>query len=286
MKEDCGGVIIREERIGDCRLILGDCLEVMPLLGKVDMVCTSPPYDNLREYGAGFNGVDLLRCIELVSERLDVGGVCMWNVADQTVNGSESGSSFKQALHAIKCGLNLHDTMIFEKAQAFGGSNKAYIHSFEYMFIFSNGKPKTFNPIRDRPNVRGGVTESTAGGGMRKDGTIPERSAKTAKPFGKRKNIWKYGVGGGRTGHPAVFPLKMAQDHVKSWTDHSQTILDPFMGSGTTLVACAKLGRKGIGIELDPDYFQIACERVQKAYDQPDLFVAPPEKPTQEGFDL
>ena len=65
----------------------------------------------------------------------------------------------------------------------------------------------------------------------------------------------------------------------------AQTILDPFMGSGTTLVACAKLGRKGIGIELDPDYFDIACERVRKAYEQPDMFIAPPaEKPVQEEF--
>jgi DNA modification methylase len=273
-------------KIGDCDLYLGDCLEVMPALGKVDAVVTSPPYDDLREYGAGFTGVDLLRCIELVSEQLVNGGVCMWNVADATSKGSETGSSFKQALHAIKCGLNLHDTMIFEKAQSFGGSNIAYLHSFEYMFIFSNGKPKTFNPIRDRPNVRGGVNESTAKGGMRKDGTIPERTKKTASLFGKRKNIWKYGVGGGRTGHPAVFPIKLAEDHVKSWTNKAEIILDPFMGSGTTLVACAKLGRKGIGIELDPDYFEIACKRVQAAYDQPDLFVAPPKPATQEGFDL
>lgn len=276
----------RHVKIGDCDLYLGDCLQVMPLLGKVDMICTSPPYDDLRDYGKGFDGVDLLRCLELVSEVLDVGAVCMWNVADAMRGGSETGSSFKQAIHAIECGLNLHDTMIYQKSQAFGGSNRAYLHSFEYMFIFSNGTPKTFNAIRDRKNKRGGISESTAKGGMKSDGSIPDRVLKTSAKYGKRKNIWEYGVGGGKTGHPAVFPLKMAEDHIKSWSNPVETVLDPFMGSGTTLVACAKLGRKGIGIELDPDYFEIACKRVQAAYDQPDLFVAPPTKPTQDGFDL
>ncbi len=277
----------RKEIIGDCTLYLGDCMEVMQGLDKVDAVVTSPPYDDLREYGIGFNGVDLLVCISSISGLLNEGGVCMWNVADATKDGSETGSSFKQALHAIDCGLNLHDTMIYEKAQAFGGSNRAYLHSFEYMFIFSNGRPKTFNAIRDRENVRGGKAESTAKGGMRKDGTIPDRAVKVSDSLGKRKNIWKYGVGGGKTGHPAVFPIKLASDHVFSWTDAGDVILDPFMGSGTTLVACAKMGRKGIGIELDPDYFEIACKRVEEAYAQPDLFVEPPApSPTQGGLDL
>ena len=156
--------------------------------------------------------------------------------------------------------------MIYQKAQAFGGSNLAYLHSFEYMFIFSKGKPKTFNPIRDRLNVRGGVTESTAKAGMRKDGTIPERITKTASEFGKRKNIWSYGVGGGKTGHPAVFPIKLAEDHVKSWTAEGDTVLDPFMGSATTGLACASLGRSFIGIELDADYFDICVKRITEAH--------------------
>jgi hypothetical protein len=266
--------IIKEERIGGQRLILGDCLEVMPLLGRFDAVVTSPPYDKMRDYGEGFSGVDCLSVIRTIAALLSNGGVCVWNVADQTVEGSETGSSFRQALAAIDAGLRLHDTMIYERAQAFGGSSKAYLHAFEYMFIFSNGTPRKFNPLRDRKNARPGVESSTKGG-RRRDGAIPDRHRKETAEFGKRTNIWRYGVGGSNFDHPAVMPYQMAEDHVSSWSDASDTILDPFMGSGTTLVACQKLGRQGTGIELDPEYFQIACRRVDEATRQPDLFVAP-----------
>lgn len=273
--------IIREERIGGQRLLLGDCLEVMPLLGRFDAVVTSPPYDDLRAYGEGFSGVDCCEVIKNVARLMGLGGVCVWNVADQTINGSETGSSFRQALAAMDAGLNLHDTMIYERAQAFGGAKTAYLHSFEYMFVFSNGSPQTFNPIRDRANARPGV-ESVTKGGRRRDGTIPERHRRETQEFGKRKNIWRYGVGGEKTEHPAVMPRQMAEDHILSWTNEGYTILDPFMGSGTTLVACHKLGRLGTGIEIDPEYFDIACKRVDKATRQADLFVAPPAAPTQE----
>jgi len=274
-------VIKREVQIGDCRLILGDCLEVMPLLGRVDAVVTSPPYDSLRDYGAGFNGVDCIAVIRQIEALLADGGVCAWNVADQMINGSETGSSFRQALAAIEAGLNLHDTMIYEKAQAFGGSNRAYLHAFEYVFIFSKGTPKAFNALKDKKNARPGF-ESLMKGGRRKDGTLPDRHIKETPELGKRTNIWRYGVGGEASEHPAVMPYQLCADHLASWSNPGDTAMDPFMGSGTTLVACAKLGRKGIGIELDPDYFEIACKRVEEAYRQPDLFIAPPEKPTQE----
>ena len=272
----------RHVKIGDCDLYLGDCLAVMPALGKVDAVVTSPPYDNLRDYGEGFDGVDCFGVLTNISNILINGGVCMWNVADATIKGSESGSSFRQALHAIDCGLNLHDTMIYQKPQAFGGSSKAYLHSFEYMFVFSKGVPKTFNAIRDRKNVRDGIS-STTKGGRKKNGQLQERTTVEVSPYGKRKNVWAFGVGGVNHGHPAIMPDSMARDHIISWSNESETILDPFMGSGTTLVACAKLGRKGIGIELDPDYFEIAVERVKKAYEQPDLFVPAPKQVLKQG---
>lgn len=277
--------IKREVQIGNARLILGDCLDVLPLIDPVDAIITSPPYDGLRQYGSSFAGVDTLRLIEAVPSALRDGGVCVWNVADQTIDGSESGTSFQQALHAKNCGLNIHDTMIYEKPQAFVGSNRAYLHSFEYMFVFSKGSPKTFNPIRDRKNIRGGAIESVTKGGMRPDGTIPAREKKLSAEFGKRKNIWSYGVGGGDSGHPAVMPLGMAKDHAASWTDVGDIIADPFMGSGTTGVACVQLGRSFIGIEVEEKYFEIACERIRNASAQPDMFAAsgqPKAKPVQQ----
>ena len=277
---------VRKEVIGDCVLYQGDCLEVMKELGPVDAVVTSPPYDNLRDYGDGFDGVDCFGAISLISKRLVAGGVCMWNVADATINGSETGSSFRQALHAIECGLNLHDTMIYIKDNVNFPESVRYFSGHEYMFIFSKGAPKTFNPLKDRPNKWAGTTMH--GTNRQPNGITTQISGKgkEIKPFGMRFNWWRLKNSGRDLGHPAPMPYRMAHDHIISWSNPSQTILDPFMGSGTTLVACAKLGRKGIGIELDPEYFDIACKRVEEAYRQPDLFVAPPSKPEQTGFDL
>ena len=255
-------------------LHLGDCLEVMQGIpdGSVDLTVTSPPYDNLRTYNGNNDqwGEHVWRAVIADLYRVTAeGGVVVWVVADATINGSETGTSFKQALWAMECGFRLHDTMIYEKAQSFGGSNSAYLHSFEYMFVFCKIEVQTFNPIKDRKNVRGGVTESTAVSGMKKDGTIANRIIKTAALFGKRKNIWRYGVGGGKTGHPAVFPLQLATDHILSWSNPSDTVLDPFLGSGTTGVACANTGRGFIGIELDPTYFAIAEKRIATAQAAP-----------------
>jgi len=290
-------VIIREERIGDCRLINADCLNAMQDIpdGSVDMVLTSPPYDNLRTYNGNNDqwGEHVWRAVIAALYRVTSdGGVVVWVVADATIKGSETGTSFKQALWAMECGFNLHDTMIWQKSSfsAVGALRVRYAPVFEYMFIFSKGKPKSFNPIKDRKNKCSG--HPFAGTVRQKDGTTKPVSGiekgKNVGEFGKRFNVWQLNEekNSKAHGHPAMFPMRLAKDHIISWSDAGQTILDPFMGSGTTLVACAKLGRKGIGIELDPGYFQIACDRVQKSYDQPDLFVAPPKPPTQEGFDL
>lgn len=275
--------IVKEERIGGQRLILGDCLQVMPMLGRFDAVVTSPPYDNLREYGLGFAGVDLLAVIAEIARHIEQGGVCMWNVADATVNGSETGSSFRQALHAMDCGLRLHDTMHYIKDNVNFPEDVRYFSGHEYMFIFSNGAPKTFNPIKDRVNKWAGTVMH--GTDRLPDGTTKKISGKgkEIRPFGMRFNWWQMKNNGGDTGHPAPMPYRMAADHIASWTNPGEAILDPFMGSGTTLVACQRMGRMGTGIELDPEYFDIACRRVDEATRQPDLFIAPaPPKPTQE----
>ena len=256
--------------MSEVQLIQGDCLEKMKDIPAetIDLTVTSPPYDNLRTYNQDNWQWGEQQWKPIIQELYRVtakGGVVVWVVGDATVNGSETGTSFRQALWAMECGFSLHDTMIYEKAQAFGGSKYAYYTSFEYMFVLSKGRLNTFNPLMDRKNVRGGKTESTAKSGMRADGSIPERHEKTAPLTGKRKNIWRYGVGGGKTGHPAVFPLPLAQDHITSWSNEGDTILDPFMGSGTTGVACVNTNRNFVGIELDVEYFKIAQTRIKAA---------------------
>jgi site-specific DNA-methyltransferase (adenine-specific) len=248
----------------------GDCLERMKEIesASVDLTVTSPPYDNLRSYNGGVSQWGERVWRNVLKELFRVtknGGVVVWVVGDATVKGSETGTSFKQALWAIECGFNLHDTMIYEKAQACFGSNKCYLQSFEYMFVFSKGSPKSINHIRDRLNVRGGVDESTVSRGMDMHGKSGVRVNKKAEIYGKRKNIWKYGVGGGNTGHPAVFPERLANDHIISWSNDGDVVLDPFMGSGTTGVACVNLNRNFIGIELDEGYFKIAQDRIGQA---------------------
>ena len=280
-------MIIREERIGNQRLILGDCLSVMPLLGRFDAVVTSPPYDGLRDYGAGYEGVDLFAVIAQVAQRLEAGGVCMWNVADATVNGSETGSSFRQALHAMGCGLRLHDTMLYIKDNVNFPEDVRYFSGHEYMFIFSNGAPKTFNPIKDRANKWAGTIMH--GTDRQPDGTTKQISGKgkEIRPFGMRFNWWQMKNNTADTGHPAPMPYSMAADQITSWTDDGDTVLDPFAGSGTTLVACQRMGRFGTGVELDPDYFAIACKRVDEVARQPDLLIpATRPAPVQEGMDL
>jgi site-specific DNA-methyltransferase (adenine-specific) len=280
-------MILKEERIGGQRLILGNCLQVMPMLGRFDAVVTSPPYDGLRDYGAGFDGVDLLAVISEMAGHLAQGGICMWNVADATVNGSETGSSFRQALHAMACGLRLHDTMHYIKDNVNFPEDVRYFSGHEYMFIFSNGAPKTFNPIKDRVNKWAGT--AMHGTDRQPDGSTKPISGKgkEIRPFGMRFNWWQMKNTSGGAGHPAPMPYSMAADHITSWTNQGETILDPFMGSGTTLVACQRLGRNGTGIELDPEYFAIACKRVDEASRQPDLLINPPKpQPVQEGFDL
>ena len=250
-------------------LIHGDNIEIMKEMpdGSVDLTVTSPPYDNLRTYNGNNDQWGEQVWKDVLTDLFRVtsdGGVIVWVVADATIEGSETGTSFKQALWAKECGFRLHDTMIYQKSQSFTGSKYAYFNSFEYMFVFSKGRPKTFNAIKDRKNVRGGMTESTAKSGMKKDGTIPDRVYKTAAEYGKRKNIWEYGVGGGKIPHPAVFPLKMAQDHILSWSNEGDVVFDPFMGSGTTGLAAINLNRDFIGIELDTNYFKICKQRIVK----------------------
>lgn len=259
-------------------LLQGDCLERMKEIpdGSVDLTVTSPPYDNLRSYNGNNEqwGEHVWKAVlaELYRITKD-GGVVVWVVCDATIKGSETGTSFKQALHAMECGFNLHDTMIYQKTgQGAAGSNKAYWQNFEFMFIFSKGRLSTFNPINDRENVKPPSVgmETTTARRSQENRTI--RRHIDRKTHGKRFNVWQYNTGLNLSTkdkeafkHPAIFPEALAHDHIISWSNEGDTVFDPFMGSGTTGVACVNTNRRFIGIELDQGYFDIAKERIESA---------------------
>lgn len=245
-------------------LHLGDCLEVMKTLpsGSIDLTVTSPPYDNLRTYnGYTFDFENIAKELYRVTKD---GGVVVWVVGDATVNGSETGTSFRQALHFKDIGFNLHDTMIYEKdAIAFPDKNR-YQQSFEYMFVLSKGKPKTLNLISDRKNVSFG--RKVTGTDRNADGTTRKASCfgNAIKEFGIRWNIWRISSTKGnlKTGHPAMFPESLVHDHIVSWSNKNDTVLDCFMGSGTTGKVAKQLSRNFIGIEISSQYLEIAKERI------------------------
>lgn len=254
------------------KLFNGDCLEVMKDIpdGSIDLTVTSPPYDNLRTYNGNIAQWTFEKFQEIAKElyRITIqGGVVVWIVADATIKGSETGTSFKQALWFMDCGFNLHNTMIWEKPTftATGSLKIRYASVFEYMFVFSKGKIKTFNPIKDKRN-------KTAGD--KKHGTIRKAEGTTKKvlspgkiipEFGQRYNVWKMSaeMRNSKRLHPAQFPEQLANDHIISWSNEKDIIFDPFMGSGTTGVACVNTNRDFIGIELDKGYFDIAKERIK-----------------------
>lgn len=252
-------------------LINEDCLRALQNLPdeSIDLVVTSPPYDNLRSYGGEYGGFDFKLTSELLASKLVDGGVIVWNVADQTIGGSETGSSFRQALHFKDvCGLNLHDTMIWVKPNFSNPSVNRYHQVFEYVFILSKGKPKTFNPIKDRKNVYGGKVGSYGTNTVTQvDGSKKIRDRVVNTEYGMRHNVWLMNTAGQdgsskRYNHPAMFTVEFASDHITSWSNVGDTVLDPFMGSGTTGVACLNLQRSFVGIEVDGGYFSIARDRI------------------------
>ena len=246
------------------RIELGDCIELMKNIpdGSIDLTVTSPPYDNLRDYkGYTFNFEGIAKEIYRV---LKDGGVCVWVVGDATIKGSETGTSFKQALYFKDIGFNLHDTMIWNKGSftAVGALKTRYAQTFEYMFILSKGKPKTFNPIKDRKNIvtgKMGGNIRLANGSMRKMST----DGNLRQEYGQRFAIWNQPpMGGNKTGHPAPFPEQLANDHILSWSNEGDIILDPMAGSGTTLKMAKKNNRNYVGIEISPEYIDIINKRL------------------------
>ena len=258
------------------QLLLGDCLERMKEIadGSVDMTVTSPPYDNLRTYNDTLNDWNADKWQAILRELFRVtkdGGVVVWVVADATIKGSETGTSFRQALYAMECGFKLHDTMIWEKStfSAVGALKHRYAPVFEYMFVLVKGAFTTFNPIKDKPNKHAGVAHH--GTVRQKDGGVRSlsgiKSGKTVADFGQRHNVWRINEEKSLNKlHPAVFPEALARDHILSWTNEGDTVFDHFLGSGTTGVAALNTGRRFIGIERDEEYFKVAEDRIERAY--------------------
>jgi len=240
------------------QIYTGDCVEVMKLLddASIDLVVTSPPYDNLRSYkGYTFDFESIAKELYRV---VKLGGVVVWMVGDATIKGSETGTSFRQALYFKEIGFNLHDTMIWNKGSftAIASLPYRYAPVFEYMFILSKGNLKSFNPIKDRPNKTSG--ERLHGFMRQSDGSLGkfiEKNGRVVQEFGQRFNIWQIPNPGKKgTEHPAIFPFQLAKDHIISWSNEGDLILDPMCGSGTTCRAARELDRNYIGIEISEEY--------------------------------
>jgi DNA modification methylase len=251
------------------QVILGDCLEVMRTMeeNSVDLTVTSPPYDNLRTYNGytfDFEGI----AKELFRVTKD-GGVVVWVVGDATIKGSETGTSFKQALYFKEIGMNLHDTMIYHKPNAMPLTHNRYDPCFEYMFVFSKGTPKTFNPIKEKTLHSGKINKRELEVKMVGIKGHQSRCRDEHTVVGNSKyikNLWSYMVGVEKdkktNKHPAIFPEKLAEDHILSWSNEGDTVLDPMAGSGTTLKMAKKNNRSYIGIEISQDYIDIINERL------------------------
>ena len=241
-----------------------NCLDGMKLLDDeiIDLTVTSPPYDNMRNYkGYSFDFESIAKELYRITKQ---GGVVVWVVGDQTIQGSETGTSFKQALFFKEIGFKLHDTMIYEKNSASYPAHKKssrYTQIFEYMFVFCKGKIKTHNLICDKKNKWAGYKDF---------------SGKIKNPvpnFSPRNNIWKYTTSfNDKTDHPAVFPEKLAQDHILSWSNKKDLVFDPFMGSGTTAKMAILNDRNWLGFEISEEYCEMTKKRVSGLYPQNDIF--------------
>lgn len=252
------------------QIVCGDNCEVMATFPdeSIDLTVTSPPYDDLRQYGGhSWNFKEVANSLLRVTK---LGGVVVWVVGDKTENGSETGTSFRQALWFKKIGFNLHDTMIyFRNGMRFPETNR-YYPAWEYMFVFSKGVPKTVNLIADRKTTFGG-TKHKAGMERHPDGRVskPNRTHVTSE-FAVRYNMWTIDAGYGKSAkdkvafeHPAIFPEALARDHIRSWSNEGDVVLDPFSGSGTTAKMARELGRHYIGIEVHKEYCEISEQRLK-----------------------
>lgn len=246
--------------------------------GFIDLTVTSPPYDGLRKYnGYSFDFEKVAKELYRVTA---TGGIVVWVVGDATIKGSETGTSFKQALFFMECGFKLHDTMIYKKPSTSFPDKNRYYQLFEYMFIFSKGVPKTTNLLSDKKNKWAGLTSFGNSSYREKDGTLTVKNKIKVKPYSVRDNIWEYATGFGYStkdeiafSHPAIFPEKLCADHIYSWSNEGDLVYDPFTGSGTTTPKMAHLQKRNwIASEISTEYVAIANKRIKPALLQTHLF--------------
>ena len=231
---------------------------------SVDLTVTSPPYDDLRTYkGYHFDFEGMANGLYKVTK---TGGIVVWVVGDKIVKGNRTLTSFRQALFFQSIGFNVHDVMIYKKKNTPFMRSNAYTNCYEFMFIFAKGAPVTYNPIKE-VTVRQGLEKMPAN--KKADG-VNNKVLSRLNPYKSRNNIWEYAVGlGGTTSdkiafkHPAVFPEKLAEDHILSWTNPGDIVFDPMSGSGTTLKMALKNGRSYLGCDISDEYVEIAKERLR-----------------------
>ncbi|MFA7284848.1 MAG: site-specific DNA-methyltransferase [Candidatus Absconditabacterales bacterium] len=231
---------------------------------SVDLTVTSPPYDDLRIYkGYHFPFEDIANELFRITK---IGGIVVWVVGDKIKNGDKSLTSFRQAIYFQEIGFNVHDTMIYKKKNTPFMRSNGYTNCFEWMFVFSKGKPKTFNPITTS-TVRQGFEPMPVNKGP--DG-LNTKVLRELKPEKNLTNIWEYAVGlHGTTSdkfafeHTAMFPEKLAEDHIISRTNEGDTVFDPMCGSGTTCKMAKKNNRNYIGCDISQEYVDISRKRVE-----------------------
>ena len=242
-----------------------NCLDTMAKMSDnfIDLTVTSPPYDNLREYkGYSFDFENIAKELFRVTKQ---GGVVVWVVGDATVKGSETGTSFRQALYFKEIGFNLHDTMIYAKNSYPPLTHNRYEQSFEYMFVFSKGKPKTFNPIKVKCETAGTKrprykSNKEYGSAVRNDNRVD-----IINDFKTKNNVWNLNPNNTKHNHPAIFPEQLANDHIISWSNEGDLVYDCFGGSGTTAKMSIVNNRNWIVSEISSDYCKIIEDRIKQA---------------------
>lgn len=258
-----------------------ECVEAMAQMPEecIDLVVTSPPYENQRVY-LGFK-FSYREVIEGLYRVMKSGGVVVWVVGDVTDKGTESLESFRQALYAKEVGFRQHDTMIYAKHNYVPLTHNRYEQAFEYMFVWSKGRPKTFNPIMIPCTEKGyrwttlhlqsSASAGESRGAMRKGKR--RRPDEHIKIKGKKikGNVWTYSVGGGHTSsdkfyreHPASMPEQLALDHILSWSNENDLVFDPMCGSGTTPKMALQAHRQYLGFDISPEYAELSRRRLRE----------------------